>query len=152
MRVRQFKANAIAALLSLWLPTVAPADQAVWDQARVTDLAGKLHQGLSGLRDEMRTVSQDLGSGRAAAYYRLLDNLRVLERETRYLHRSLDSGSSRQVTLPAYRRIAMLRRDCAEEMERLFLSKPALDRISTSRTIIEQLNPYYGLDADSADH
>ena len=152
MKIHRLLAPITALTIGLVLSSLAYSDELDWDQSRVTALAKELDEGLSGLRDEMRSVSQDLGSGRAAAYYRLLDNLRVLERETRHLHRSLESGAPRIVTLPTYRRITMLRRDCAEEMERQFLSKTALERISRARTIIEKLNPYYGFEVDHTDH
>ena len=140
-------------LLALLLPLAAAAEEtAEWDQARVTALAGELHEGVKGLRDEIRSQTRDIGTMQASAYYRLLDNLRLIERESRYLHRALESGASREETLPAYARIAMLRRDCAEEMRRQFLVATALERIARARSIVKQMDPYYGFDPKRPDH
>ena len=143
-----------ALLVGIAMPLGAAAQNGgiPWDQVRVTELAAQLHEGVKGLRDETRSLSKDLGSGRAFAYYRLMDDLRLIERETRYLHSSLESGAGRDETRPTYRRIALLRRDCNEEMERQYVGGPSLVRISRAREIVRQLNPYYGFDSDENDH
>jgi hypothetical protein len=153
MIVRRSRSVGRLWLLGLLLPLVATAQQTVdWNQARVTVLAGELHEGVKGLRDEIRGQTRDTGSMRASAYYRLVDSLRLIERESRYLHNALESGASREETLPTYARIAVLRRDCAEEMERQPLGKPALERIARARSIVEQIDPYYGFDPKRPDH
>lgn len=147
--------------LSCWLGIVclvgalashAAAAGEAWDQPGVTALAGKLHHGVAGLRQEIRSVSRDVGTGQARAYYRLVDNLRVIERETRYLHGVLVEGAGLDETLSLYVRIAILRRDCAEEMRRQFLGSSALERIDQARSIVKQMDPYYGFDPSVDDH
>lgn len=140
-------------VLGVLLPLVATAAQPVqWNRARVTTLAGQLHEGVKGLRDEIRSQSRDIGTMHAWACYRLLDNLRLVERETGYLHQALESGASREETLPTYARIAVLRRDCAEEMRRQPLQGPALDRVERARSVVEEMDPYYGFDPKRPDH
>lgn len=140
-------------VLALLLPLAAGAEELVeWDQVTVTTLAGQLHEGVKGLREEVRSQSPDIGTMHAWAHYRLMDALRLLDRETRYLHQALESGASREETLPAYARIAVLRRDCAEEMRRQPLPAPALERVQRARSTIEQMDPYYGLDPKRPDH
>lgn len=135
------------------LPLVAAATEPVpWDQARVTTLAAQLHEGVKGLREEIRSQARDIGTMHAWAYYRLLDNLRLIDRESRYLHQALEAGASREETLPTYARIAVLRRDCAEEMRRQPLQGTALDRVERARSIVEEMDPYYGFDPERPDH
>ena len=157
MVVRKSRRLEIVCLLGLLVPPVAAAEDAAhkgaaWDQARVTLLAAELHEGVRGLRDGLRSQPQDVGTMHAWAYYRLLDNLRLIERESRHLHRVLESGASREETLPTYARIAMLRRTCAEEMQRQPLLAPALERVARARSIVEQMDPYYGFDPKRPDH
>ncbi len=153
MIVRRSRWMGTVWLLGALLPLAAAAEEtAEWDQARVTVLAGELHEGVKGLRGEMRSQTRDVGSMQAWAYYRLLDELRLIERESRYLHEALESGASREETLPAYARIATLRRNCAEEMRRTFLAATALERIDRARSIVKQMDPYYGFDPDRPDH
>ncbi len=140
-------------LLGLLLPLAAPGEEAIeWDRERVTALAGELHEAVKGLRDELRSQTRDIGTMHASAYYRLLDNLRLIERETRYLHRALGSGASREETLPTYARITLLRRDCAEEMRRQPLEAPALERIARAQATVREMDPYYGFDPGRPDH
>lgn len=139
--------------LGALLPLVAAAEEPVpWDQARVTALAGQLHDGVKGLREEIRSQPRDIGSMHAWAYYRLLDNLRLIDRESRYLHRALEGGASREETLPTFARIAVLRRDCAEEMQKQPLGGPALERVDRARLIVKEMDPYYGFDPERPDH
>lgn len=153
MAIRSLRTPRGTLLLALLLPLVAGAEEPVeWDQARVTALAGQLHDGVKGLRKEIRSQSRDIGTMHAWAYYRLLDDLRLIDRESRYLHQALESGASRDETLPTYARIAALRRDCAEEMRRQPLQGPALDRIERARSIVEEMDPYYGFDPKRPDH
>lgn len=153
MAARALRRRRGAWVIGLLLPLVAAAEEPVpWDQARVTALAGQLHEGVKGLREEIRSQSRDIGTMRAWAYYRLLDELRLIERESRYLHRALESGASREETLPTYARIAVLRRDCAEEMRRQPLEGPALERVERARSVVEEMDPYYGFDPKRPDH
>lgn len=153
MAVRRSRRAKSLWLLGLLLPLVSTAEEpANWDQARVTMLAGQLHEGVKGLRDEIRSQSRDIGTMQAWAYYRLLDNLRLIDRESRSLHQALESGASREETLPSYARIAMLRRDCAEEMRKQILWQPMLERLAAARTIVKQMDPYYGFDPEREDH
>lgn len=153
MAVRSLPKARGTLLLALLLPFVAGAEEPIeWDQARVTALAGQLHEGVKGLRDEIRSQPRDIGTMHAWAHYRLLDDLRLIDRESRYLHQALESGASREETLPTYARIAVLRRDCAEEMRRQDLQAPALERIGEARSVVEQMDPYYGFDPRRPDH
>lgn len=153
MAVRSARRARNVWVLALLLPLVATAEEPVeWDQARVTALAGQLHGAVHGLRNEMRSQPRDVGTMHAWAYYRLVDNLRLIDRESRYLHRALESGASREETLPTYARIALLRRNCAEEMRRQPLWGAVLERIERARSVVEQMDPYYGLDPKRPDH
>lgn len=143
-----------AALLALLVPVAAPAQQEAkeWDRARVAALTGELHETVAGLKAETQSRTRDVGTMQAAAYYRLLDNLRLLDRETRHIHGALEAGASREETLPTYARIAMLRRDCAEEMRRQLLAAPVRERLEDARSIVKEMDPYYGFDPERPDH
>lgn len=146
-------ALASSVVLGLLLaPAASAVDEADWDQERVATLAAELHESVKGLRDEIRSVPRDIGTMKAWAYHRLMDELRLIERETHYLHNALESGRGREETKPTYARIAVLRRDCAEEMRKLFLGTPALERLARAQAIVEQMDPYYGFDPERADH
>lgn len=128
------------------------ADTAQWDQQRMTSLAAQLLEGIKGIRSELRSVSRGIGSMKAWTYYRLLDDLRLIESEAEHLYAALAAGETRDETRPAFVRIAMLRRSCAEEMQKQFLGSPVLDRVSRARAIVQEMNPYYGFDRDDDDH
>lgn len=137
----------------VFISVAASAEDATWDQARVTSLAAALHEKVDGMRDELRGAGRpSIASLDAWAYHRLVDNLRLIEQETQYLHLALASGAGRDETRPAYARIAMLRRTCDEEMRKQGLGQSMLERIAESRAIIKQMDPYYGFDPEREDH
>lgn len=130
----------------------ARAEESTWNQERVASLAAALHESVKGLRDELRAVRPSIASMDAWAYHRLVDDLRLIERETQYLHQALASGDGRDETLPAYARLATLRRNCDEEMRRQSLARPMLERIAAARALVKQMDPYYGFDPERDDH
>jgi cytochrome c556 len=141
-----------ASVASLLLATGARAEETPWDQERVAALAAALHESVKGMRDELRAVRPTIASMDAWAYHRLVDDLRLIERETQYLHQALASGEGRDETRPAYARLATLRRSCDEEMRRQALRRPMLERIAAARAIVKQMDPYYGFDPERDDH
>lgn len=146
----------IRGLSAVWVLCIAiPAaatDAREWDQTKVTALAAQLQQGVNGLRSEIRSVDTHVMSTQSLALFRLRDNLRVIEGETRHLHTELENGMGRDETLHAFERILRLRRDCAEEMRRLSMAQKTLDRIDGARVVVREMSPYYGLDPDDSDH
>lgn len=151
--MRSANLNSLIVAASLLTATAAFAQDAAWDQARVTSLAAALHEKVDGMRDELRKAGGgSIASLDAWAYHRLVDNLRLIERETQYLHLALASGEGRDETRPAYARIAMLRRTCDEEMRKQGLWQPMLERLAAARAIVKQMDPYYGFDPEREDH
>lgn len=142
----------VGALALVSSANAATEEPIAWDSERVTALVESLHRGVHGLRDEIRSTSRTIGSTQSQAHFRLLDNLRLIERETRYLHNLLESGAGRDETRPVYARIGVLRRDCEEEMERLYLRSPALERIRRARDLVREIDPYYGVDSNVGEH
>ncbi|MCZ7618934.1 MAG: hypothetical protein M5U32_11735 [Myxococcota bacterium] len=151
--MRSVTLNSLIVAASLLIATAALAQDAAWDQGRVTSLAAALHEKVDGMRDELRRVGgPHIASLDAWGHYRLVDDLRLIERETQYLHLALASGEGRDETRPAYARIAMLRRSCDEEMRKQGLGQAMLERITSARAIVKQMDPYFGFDPDRDDH
>lgn len=133
------------------VPEAAPAAHE-WDQAKVTAIAETLANDVRGLRNSARSQPPDnLASGQSRARMRLLDELRLIERETRSLHSELAKGEGRDTTRPIFRRIDELRRSAAEDARRMFLPKATLDQIQASRGALEELRVFYGGPADDRD-
>lgn len=122
----------------------AQAPSAAWDQATVTELAGKLADAVNGLRDSARALPPDhLASGQNAPRMRLMDKLRLIERETRSLRDELAKGEGKDSTLPIFERIDRERRIAAEDARRMFFPETTLEKIRAARDVLEQLRPFY---------
>lgn len=125
------------------------AQPLAWDQAKATELAGKLADSVKGLRaSARRQPPTSLASGQSASRMRLIDRLRVIERESRALHEELKKGESKASTFPIFRRIDELRRSAAEDARRMFLPQETLDMIQAARAVLEELRSYYGAAPD----
>ena len=78
-------------------PTLAAeAELPAWDQEKVTELAEKLASSVRNLRRSARKQPPDtIASGQSASRMRLMDRLRLIERETRSLHDELSNGEGK---------------------------------------------------------
>jgi hypothetical protein len=134
----------IAAVVLTILPTHTLAAQQAWDQPKVTQIASELAETVSGLYEEFRKQPPaDVGSMQSRARYKLQDELRLLEGETRELARQLKSGEGLEATQPIYARIGGLARDAREEGRRQLIPKPVQDRVDRAEALWAQLTPYY---------
>jgi len=136
-------AGVAAAVLAL-TATPTPAAHQAWDQEKVTQIAGQLADAVSGVYEELRMQPPvDTSPMQSHARYRLMDELRLLEGETRELARQLKSGEGLDATQPIYDRIGVLARDAREEGRRQLVSKPVQERVDHAEELWAQLTPYY---------
>ncbi len=137
----------VAALLALALAlTAAPgqAQQAKWDQDRVTELAVQLSDVVADLQRAFRRLPRpDIGSMQSRARFVFADHLRVLRTETRALAAQLEAGAGFEETLPIARRSRRVVRDLRAEARRMQLVQPALGMAEKAEEIIAQLAPFY---------
>ena len=117
---------------------------AAWDQERVTELAVELAVTTRGLRREVRrSIPSDRGRTQAHRRHRLLDHLRVLQRETRFLAAELEAGEGFAETLPIAQRIDMLVDRSVVDGRRLFIPKPVQQKIDKANDLLEDLRSFY---------
>jgi hypothetical protein len=139
--LKRFYAHA-AWLLLILAPLRTSA--ATWNQEEVTQLASHLAEAVSGVYEEFRKQPEvDISSMQSRSRYRLQDELRLLEGETRELARQLKSGEGRDATQPIYDRIGSLARDAREEGRRQLIAKPVQERVDRAEELWAQLTPYY---------
>jgi len=143
---------AALAIMLAWPSPSSPQDESQWDQAKMTSLAADLHATVKDLRQEVGSVRPHIASLAAWSQYRLRDDLRLIASEAGYLHQTLASGATRDETRPAFARLAGLRRDCAEEMRKLYLGEPVLEKVERAGTIVREMAPVYGFDPDQDEH
>ena len=122
----------------------APQPKA-WDQARVAALAGELSSDADDLREAVRRqqAAQTIATGQNLASEQVMDQLRGLRAECNRLKRKVEAGKSRDDTLLIFKRIDEIRRDTAEELRRMFLTRKNLDQIEAGRAKLEELRLFY---------
>ena len=122
----------------------ASADEVAWEQERVTELAVELAVTMRDLRAAVRrTAWDDRVRGQANRRHRLIDHLRVLGNETRFLAAELEAGQGFAETLPIAQRIDRLVDRAVVDGRRLFLTAPVQERIDRANELIEELRPFY---------
>jgi len=140
---RPLLAWATAAALTL-APTSIFAAQQPWDQREVTQIASKLAEAVSGVRDEFRKQPPiTIASLHLNARYRLEDELRLLESETQELAHQLKSGEGLDATRPIYDRIGSLARDARENARKQLVVEQVQKRVDRAEELWAQLTPYY---------
>jgi hypothetical protein len=134
----------IASTVFALTATPTPAARQTWDQERVTQIAGQLAEAVSGVYEAFRMQPPvDTSPMQSHARYRLMDELRLLEGETRELARQLKSGEGLDATQPIYDRIGVLARDAREEGRKQLVAKPVQERVDHAEELWAQLTPYY---------
>ncbi|MDJ0866639.1 MAG: hypothetical protein QNK03_11055 [Myxococcota bacterium] len=135
--------------LAVAAPRGATADEhggetTAWDQARVTELAVQLAVVMRDLRFEARrSIPSDLAMMQAHSRHTLLDTLRLLRNETRYLAAELEAGQGYAETLPIARRIDALIDRAARDARRIKIPAPVLAKVERADALVEQLRPFY---------
>lgn len=116
---------------------------AEWDQKRVTELAVQLAVTMRDLRGEVRRGTT--GDRGRAPHSRnmLLDQLRVLERETRFLAAELEAGQGFAETLPVAQRIDRIVDRAAVNARRMMIPEPVQKRVDEANDLLEKLRSFY---------
>ncbi len=134
----------LALLVGAASAQVEPGEHPAWDQEAAAALARQLAEDTQGIRQAFRREPPaTVVSGESRARFRLLDLLRRIERETRFLASELEAGRGHDETLPVYENLLGLVRDAQEERRRIFLQSQTLERIEVARGHLEQLDPFY---------
>ncbi len=133
--------------LALWsVPSAGLAERAAWDQERVTAIAQELASAIKDVQVTFKKQPSDLMVGQRRAYYRVIQDLRVLRNEARHLASVLRKGKGYDETLPVYERMQVLRRNAAENGRNAMLMAPTLDAVAKARDLLIRLAPYYSDD------
>jgi uncharacterized protein YdbL (DUF1318 family) len=141
-QIRRILTTSISVLLLLALSTTT-ASALEWDQARVTQLAGELQNGLlsllhdPGLAPEQMTSMQDRKHAAAVA------NLKALERTTAQLTELLREGRDRGVTEPLFDRMRDLIETVREFAEDSTLGASAAQHAIRVTKSFAKLRLYY---------
>lgn len=133
-------------VLSLsFVPTAALAAPLEWEQEKVTRLANEFSESLGDVYGRARAVDPPLAGTTREAFFRALDDLRVLKNSARHLARRLLSGAGYDETLPVYRRVQSMRHSAVEEGRRSAGALPAdvLELVERAGVQLDQLSAYY---------
>jgi hypothetical protein len=124
--------------------SVARADLAEWDQAKVTAAADGLVKATVVLRDSLRQkVPPTLGQPGRRALFTFQDEVRALATASARLHRSLADGNGMDETYPIFRRIVRTGRRAQRETRRIGVSETTGNNIDAVADLIRKLRPFY---------
>ena len=99
---------------------------------------------IRGLRNEVRrSIRSERGAAQANRRHRLLDHLRMLQNETRFLAAELEAEQGFAETLPIAQRIDRIVDRAVIDGRRLFLPEPVQQRIDRANELMEELRPFY---------
>lgn len=139
---------ALAVALAVSLASVAGAELAPWDQAKVSAIGKQLNQAANDLYSTFyKQNPPQLGSGQADDYRRLKQTMRRIQSEARELDGALAKGDGHDDTKDIYDNLMQLVRDAREDARRVFITKDVENRASVMRQLLNQIAPYYDPDA-----
>jgi len=126
------------------VPTLAAAERAAWDQARVTAIAADLSSATDNLYDAFYKLPPPSVAQQGKFYYSIKQKLRVLKNETRHLANELKQGGTLDSTLPTYQNIQQLRRSVQDDARMSgFVPEDVLALADKARDAGLRLAPYY---------
>lgn len=147
MKYRAFVALAVGVLMAPLVSSVAGAELAAWDQAKVAALAKELVGASDSLYDTFyKQPPQSIGSGQATSFQRLKQKVRRIKTEARQLSDDLAKGDGREETTPSYEDLMQTVRDAREEARGVFSGQDVAAKATAARDILNQLGPYYDPD------
>ena len=135
----------VAVLAGLVALAAAPAATALeeWDQARVTALAGELHQAVKKVREQVRL---DPGASTPTQSKKRADldqKLRELDRSCTQLARKLEAGEGRDETFGLARKLRTQVRDIDVVWRVTFLTEGSKSATEPAVAAMRALGPYY---------
>jgi hypothetical protein len=141
-----FRLLAVAASLVAFAVS-AHAALTAWDQAKVTELAKQLETTTQALSNSFRQQpAPTKGQPDRLTYHRLAQEVRFLRREARTLSRSLQRGADLEETLPGFESMLQTAGRAQANARRVSTVAQMHDLADQTRTILNQLGPYYQAD------
>ena len=125
-------------------PSIARAELAKWDQARVTSIATELAEAVAKAAlevDKQKGSRVDVGKERA--FYEFREDMRLAKNTSRHLSKELQNGGGREATYPTFKRLKVLRNDAAENARRADMPDSAIATITAAGELLVRLRPYY---------
>jgi len=135
--------TALALALTFALAQTGAAQTQQWDQAAVTESAGKLRAAIDGLRDVLMSSPQIENPATRKYMFQIMDNLRQMEFSSQTLHSYLKKGSGMEETLPTYNRLQQLRRETEVLSRRVDITAVTQPKLDEARTWLAKIEPYY---------
>jgi len=137
--------------LALWLApcallaaTTGSAQTQKWDQPKVTALSSELVGAVSNLQSSLQNSVQAQDPVMQETVFQVGDSLGLIEFEAARLEALLKSGKGMKATLPAYKRLQQLHRECLDEAQgqlqvTAFLQPP----LTKAKATLAALAAYY---------
>jgi hypothetical protein len=129
--------------LALFAAAAASAQTEKWNQAKVTALAGDLVNSVSNLQNQLQNNAQAGDPFMEETVWQVGDSLGLLEFEALRLQALLTSGKGMKQTLPAYKRLQQLHRECqaytGQFQQTAILSPP----LTKAKAALTSLAAYY---------
>jgi hypothetical protein len=125
-------------------PSIARAELAKWDQARVTAIATELAEAVSKAAIEVdKQKGSRIDVGKERAFYEFREDMRLAKNTSRHLSKELQGGHGREETYPTFKRLKTLRNDAAENARRADMPDSAIATITAAGELLVRLRPYY---------
>src|SRR5262245_39229948 len=141
MSMRRF-AVVLAAVCAL--AGSASAQSAKWDQAKVTAISGDLVNAVANLQNNLQNSAQAGDPMMEELVYQVGDSLGLIEFEAMRLNALLKSGKGMKATLPAYKRLQQLHRECVDEAQgQMQVSTFIAPPLAKAKAALSLLAAYY---------
>ncbi|MEE2703329.1 MAG: hypothetical protein VX614_04840 [Myxococcota bacterium] len=136
------------ALLIVWAGQSSAQEDAIhdhWDQARATQLAEQISKQVGLVRVTLKKAAPGTAGRTRKQQYRLEEDLRLIRNSSRHLAKQLESGKSRDETLPTARRVGMFVRDA--RVSAAGWTPPAWikEKLDPARDSLAELAELYGV-------
>jgi hypothetical protein len=129
--------------LALFAAGTAAAQTAKWDQAKVTALAGDLANSVSNLQNQLQNNAQAGDPFMEETVWQVGDSLGLLEFEATRLQALLQSGKGMKQTLPAYKRLQQLHRECQAYTGQFQQTAILTPSLAKAKAALSMLSAYY---------
>ena len=141
--MRRLAATCLALAALLGAGGIASAQSEKWNQAKATALAGELVNSVSNLEQQLQNNAQAGDPFMEETVWQVGDSLGLLQFEATRLQALLASGKGMKPTLPAYKRLQQLHRECQAytgQFQQTAILTPSLDK---ARAALQALSAYY---------
>ena len=129
--------------LALFAAGPAAAQTAKWDQAKVTALASDLANSVSNLQNQLQNNAQAGDPFMEETVWQVGDSLGLLEFEAIRLQALLQSGKGMKQTLPAYKRLQQLHRECQAYTGQFQQTAILTPPLAKAKAALSMMSAYY---------